>query len=112
MPWSQVNRDDWSPGGHFKMGIHACVHAQSCLTLCDPMDWGSSARLLCPWDFPGKNTRVGCHFLLQGSFLTQRSNLSLMCLLQWQVDSLPLSATWAVPGTYEPSPNMGLSVRV
>ena len=25
------------------------------------------ARLLCPWDFPGKNTGVGCHFLLQGS---------------------------------------------
>ena len=23
------------------------------------------ARLLCPWDFPGKNTGVGCHFLLQ-----------------------------------------------
>ena len=23
------------------------------------------ARLLCPWDSPGKNTRVGCHFLLQ-----------------------------------------------
>ena len=23
-------------------------------------------RLLCPWDFPGKNTRVDCHFLLQG----------------------------------------------
>ena len=28
------------------------------------------ARLLCPWDFPGKNTGVGCHFLLQGIFLT------------------------------------------
>ena len=26
-----------------------------------------SARLFCPWDFPGKNTGVGCHFLLQGS---------------------------------------------
>ena len=26
------------------------------------------ARLLCPWDFPGKNTGVGCHFLLQGNF--------------------------------------------
>ena len=25
-------------------------------------------RLLCPWDFPGKNTGVGCHFLLQGIF--------------------------------------------
>ena len=30
------------------------------------------ARLLCPWDFPGKNTEVGCHALLQGIFLTQR----------------------------------------
>ena len=32
------------------------------------------ARLLCPWDFPGKNTGVGCHFLLQGSFLTRGMN--------------------------------------
>ena len=31
---------------------------------------------LCPWNFPGKNTGVGCHFLLQGLFLTQGSNLS------------------------------------
>ena len=31
-------------------------------------------RLLCPWDFPGKNTSMGCHFLLQGIFLTQGSN--------------------------------------
>ena len=45
-------------------------------------------RLLCPWDFPGKNTEVGCHFLLQGTSLTQ--GLSL-CLLYWQVDSFPLS---------------------
>ena len=29
------------------------------------------ARLLCPWDFPGKNATVGCHFLLQGIFLDQ-----------------------------------------
>ena len=47
-------------------------------------------RLLCPWDFPGKNTGVGCHFLLQGIFLTQGSNLCLLCLLHWQADSLPL----------------------
>ena len=32
------------------------------------------ARILCPWDVPGKNTGVGCHFLLQGIFLTQGSN--------------------------------------
>ena len=45
-------------------------------------------RLLCPWDFPGKNTGEGSHFLLQGIFQTQRLNSSL---LHWQVDSLPLS---------------------
>ena len=29
------------------------------------------ARILCPWDSSGKNTRVGCHFILQGIFLIQ-----------------------------------------
>ena len=36
------------------------------------------ARLLCPWDSPGKNTAVGCHALLQGIFPTQGSNLGLL----------------------------------
>ena len=45
------------------------------------------ARLLCSWNFPGKNTGAGFHFLLQGIFLTQGSNLHL---LRWQVGSLPL----------------------
>ena len=35
-------------------------------------------RLLCPWDFPGKNTGVSCHFLFQGTFLTQGSNPGLL----------------------------------
>ena len=38
----------------------------------------SPTRLLCSWDSPGKNTGVGCHFLLQGIFLTQGSNQSLL----------------------------------
>ena len=42
---------------------------------------GSLSRLLCPWDFPGKNTGVGCHFHLQGLFPTQGLN---PCLLHWQ----------------------------
>ena len=44
--------------------------AQSCLTLCDPMN----TRLLRPCDFLGKSTGVGCHFLLHGIFPTQESN--------------------------------------
>ena len=61
----------------------ACVCAQLCLTLCDPTD---SARLLCPWDFPGKKTGVGCHFLFQGIFLIKAVEPGPPAL---QADSLP-----------------------
>ena len=47
-------------------------------------------RFRCPWDSPGKNTGVSCHFLLQGIFPTQGSKLHLLFLLNWWVDSLPL----------------------
>ena len=50
-----------------------CAVAQSCPTLCDSMDC-KPVRLLGPWDFLGKTTGVGCHFLLQGIFLTQGLN--------------------------------------
>ena len=43
--------------------------------------------------FPGKNTGLGCHFLLQGIFLTQGLNPNLLCLLCWQADSLPTAPT-------------------
>ena len=49
------------------------------------------ARLLCPQDSPGKNTAVGCHFLLHGIFPIQGSNPHVMYLLHWQADSLQLS---------------------
>ena len=45
-------------------------------------------RLLCPWDFPGRNIGVGCHFLLQGTFPTQGSNPGVW---HWQADSFLLS---------------------
>ena len=44
-----------------------------------------SARPLWPWNFPGNNTGVGCHFQpSQGSGLDWDSNPSLLCLLHWQ----------------------------
>ena len=51
-------------GGRLKRGgtIYAAKSLQP--TLCDPID-GSPTRLPSPWDSPGKNTGVGCHFLLQ-----------------------------------------------
>ena len=42
------------------------------------------------WDSPGNNTGVGCYFLLQGIFPTQRSNPCLLWLLYWQAHSFPL----------------------
>ena len=51
------------------------------------------AGLLCPWDFPVKNTGAGCHELLQGTFQTQWSNPRLLHLLHWQVGSFTTSAT-------------------
>ena len=46
-------------------------------------------RLLCPWDFPGKNTGVGCHFLLEGIFLTPGLNSRLPVSPALEADSLP-----------------------
>ena len=60
---------------------------QSCLTLCDPMDYSLPGIL--SMGFSGKDTGVGCHALLQRIFLTQGSNPCL-CLLHLQVGSLPL----------------------
>ena len=54
------------------------------------------ARLLCPWNSPGKNPGVSCHFLCQGIFLTQGSNA---CLLHWQAGSLPLLSHQGSPIT-------------
>ena len=59
------------------------------------------AGLLCPWDFSGKNTGVGCHSLLQGIFPTQGSNFCPLCLLyctlilyHWAIkDALPFKTT-------------------
>ena len=74
---------------NFMLCMHVHLHAQSCPILCDSMDCtppGFSVH----WYFPGKNTGVHSHFLLQGIFLTQGSNLRLLYLLHWQVGSLPL----------------------
>ena len=79
--------------------------AQLCLTL-----WPHGlqpARLLCPWDFLGKTTGVGCHALLQGIFPTQGSNQHLLCILHWQADYLPLSLlqNFLKCPSYQKSPN-------
>ena len=52
--------------------------------------------LLCPWDSPGKNTGVGCHFLLQGIFPAQELNPCLFPLQHCPVGSLLLALPRAI----------------
>ena len=68
-----------------------CMH--SCSVMSNPLQSHGlqSTKLLCSWISPSRNTGMGCHFLLQGIFPTQRSNPRLWCLLHWEADSLPLS---------------------
>ena len=70
-----------------------CLVAQLCLTLCNLMDHNLSGTPV-HGDSPGKNIKVGCRVFLQGIFPTQRLNLHLLCLLNWQAGSLPLVPPW------------------
>ena len=73
-----------------------CVHRWVCVCVHSVMSnslWPHGlqpARLLCPWNFSGKNIGAGCHFLLQGIYQIQGLNMHFLCLLHWQADSLPL----------------------
>ena len=68
-----VGPGQWKMSVNEVWGFLVCTVSQLCLTLCDSINC-SPARLHCPWDFPGQNTGVGYHFLLQGIFLIQSSD--------------------------------------
>ena len=72
--WQRMRRTTWVQDGRGASIVERKESevAQSSNSLRPHGLWPT--RLLHPWDCPGKNTGVGCHFLLQGSFLTQGSN--------------------------------------
>ena len=57
----------------------AAKSLQSCPTLCNPIDVWQPTRLPRPWDSPGKNTGVGCHFLLQCMKVKSESEVAQSC---------------------------------
>ena len=58
--------------------VAAAKSLQSCPTLCYPID-RQPTRLPRPWDSPGKNTGVGCHFLLQCMKVKSESEVAQSC---------------------------------
>ena len=69
------------------------------------------ARLLCPFDSPGKDTKVGCHFLLQGIFQTQGSNWYLLGLLHWQANSFTTEPP-LLHSNYQPCKSVNWKITV
>ena len=70
-------------------------HSWNCFivsSLISPCVLSPFQLFVAPGNFPGKTTGVSCHFLLQRIFPTQKQNLSLLHLLHWQADSLPLAS--------------------
>ena len=78
----------------YRSDTAAAKSLQSCPTLCDPID-RSPTRLPRPWDSPGKNTGVGCHFLLQCMKVKSLSHDQL------------LATAWTA--AYQATPSMGFS---
>ena len=67
---------EWTKTERNQTKIHCLANYQTDISKSLSCVWHGlwPARLLHPWDSPGKNTGVGCHFLLQGIFPTQGSN--------------------------------------
>ena len=72
----------YQPTSLLFLSVPMCSVTQLCLSLW-PTPWTAAHQNS---SCPGKNTGVGCHFLLQRIFLTQGSNLGLQSVLHWQVD--------------------------
>ena len=80
-----------------KMNAAAAKSLQSCPTLRDPIHRWQPTRLPRPWDSPGKNTGVGCHFLFQCMKVKSKSEVTQSCLTV---------TPWTV--AHEAPPSMGL----
>ena len=90
----------------FRFKVMVWSITQSCLALCNLMKC-SLARLLHPWNFPGKDTGVGCYSLLQRIFSTQGSNTDLLncrqvlyCLSHQVLRSWGMSKIWPNEGPW------------
>ena len=75
---SQISRINLSESSELTfLAAAAAKSLQSCLTVCDPIDGSPPGSL--PWDSPGKNTRVGCHFLIQCMKVKSESEVAQSC---------------------------------
>ena len=75
--WLHLSLPSHPGNSHCSAAAAAAKSLQLCLTL-RPQRW-QPTRLPCPWDSPGNNTGVGCHFLLQCMKVKSESEVSQSC---------------------------------
>ena len=77
---SIVKRPTEFPAYKVQTDLHQSMCLSGCFVVSNSLQPHGlqPARLVCPWNFPCKNTGVGCYFLLQGIFLTQGLNPGLL----------------------------------
>ena len=68
----------WSPENCIMLKVYNDSKSRSIASNVLQNPWTVTSRLLCPWNSPGQNTRVGSRSLLQGIFLTQELNRGLL----------------------------------
>ena len=76
--------------------IYSCCFSRSVISDSFATPWPQPIRLLCPWDFPGRNTGVGCHSLLQYYLCVCQS---FSCVLFFETPQpTKLLSPWDFPG--------------
>ena len=98
-PWDAARKRAKDLNRHFSIeDMRVC----SVVQLSDSL-WPLATRLFCSWNFPGKNTRVGYRFLLQGSS-QHRDRNQVSCTSCTGEQVLYHCTTWAAPQKTHPCP--------
>ena len=89
----------------FCVCMHSHTHTHTCTLICEQLFVTAWTESGCPWNFPGNNTGVDCHFLLQVIFPTQGLKPNL---LHWQPASLPAEPPGSPKTLEQPDPLISL----
>ena len=104
LPYSQASHEHHERRCHGHSPNYDLARSRSrSVTSASVTPWTVARSLLCPWRFPGKNTGVGCHALLQGIFPTQGLNLYLFMSPASAGGFFTTGATWEACQKVHPS---------
>ena len=90
LEWAAIS---FSSAWKWKVKVKLLSHVRLLAT-----PWTAAHQAPCPWDSPGKNTGVGCHFLLQCMKVESESEVTQLCLTLCDLMPTRLLRPWDFPG--------------